>query len=223
MTTLSDRIASIKKECEEIIKLSENATKGPWHEPSIYSGLRHLRRNVDWYNDYVPEDYSLPDEDAAIFIARSRNITPALAKGMLTAIEIIEDQPHARFCLMDNDHFCDCWKDRKLTHLVYTYEKGNTMIFTSTPPTEAGVYLFKEYETAPKRLVVINVFDLTETDLSGLWCQLTCKGSAQQRLATEVERAHREGWSHRDSIKIHLDWKEVYSVSRAARVAKGEE
>jgi hypothetical protein len=98
------------------------------------------------------------------------------------------------------------------------------MTFTPTPPTEVGFYAWKAHKDLPIDQANIGYYRPPFANPQfGLWCQLTCKASAQQRLAEEVEKAHREGWSHRDSIKIHIDWNEVYSVSRAARVAKGEE
>jgi hypothetical protein len=91
--------------------------------------------------------------------------------------------------------------------------------YTPTQPTEAGFYAWKEHENDPETdCFVLN--DPSEAISIGLWCQLTCKATAQQRLATEVERAYREGHKHGDTrFPQHMTW----LTSRAARVAKGEE
>lgn len=107
------------------------------------------------------------------------------------------------------------------------------MIYTPKPPTESGSYLHKEHETDNPITCWCNekhTFFVGQTgyavtaNIGGLWCQLTCKASAQQRLATEVEKAYKEGFGgsrcfgHGDSRTSAMEW----PTSRAARVSKGK-
>jgi hypothetical protein len=106
------------------------------------------------------------------------------------------------------------------------------MTFTPTPPTEAGFYAFKQREDLESYDPGCAYEDYTGKlwfssrqhqgycdSLGGFWCQLTCKASAQQRLATELRKAYDEGVD--DAPRYWLG--DTWSASRAARVAKGEE
>jgi hypothetical protein len=89
-------IEDIKTELRDIIELSDKATPAPWeHEPqqdSIWSGhdydlqVAHTMSNpgagMMWDDDQRHKN--------ATFIAASRNITPKMAKALLTAIDWLE-------------------------------------------------------------------------------------------------------------------------------------
>jgi hypothetical protein len=91
-TDLSASIAAIKAECEEILRLSEKATAGPWSvstnnttDPGgqpLFPGVRdskgELLLDVFGFSDTVKADAS--------FIAASRNVSPAMARVVVGAI-----------------------------------------------------------------------------------------------------------------------------------------
>lgn len=69
---LQTRIAAIKAECEEIIRLDKVATAGPWG---------------------VIDSCMAPDAE---FVIRARNVSPAMARIVLTTIQKLEEcnMPH---------------------------------------------------------------------------------------------------------------------------------
>lgn len=92
-TDLQSRIAAIKAECEEILKLSEKATAGPWR---VYENMD----NTPYCGDYRAIDAGrgyfsggtgfglngfLSSQDAR-FIAHSRNVSPAMARVVIDCI-----------------------------------------------------------------------------------------------------------------------------------------
>lgn len=83
--------------------LADAATPGPWHAPSLASGVRHLERNVEWYGDQCPDDHNLPGRRGADggssdgnFIAAARTAVPAL-------IDEVERLRSALLCLVRMD------------------------------------------------------------------------------------------------------------------------
>lgn len=87
-TDLQTRIAAIKAECEEILKLSEKAHQAPWHtktEPNrelLMVGQKVL---------LAAGDFARRDDDIR-FIAHARNVSPAMARVCLLAIKYAELQ-----------------------------------------------------------------------------------------------------------------------------------
>lgn len=71
---LQQRIAAIKAECEEILRLSEKANGGSWKaEGNSVWGINHDKICIS-----SPSD--------APFIARARNVSPAMARVVLCAL-----------------------------------------------------------------------------------------------------------------------------------------
>lgn len=68
-----DEIAKLRALCEA-------ATPGPWHEPSLYSGLRYLHRNHDPYGEDCPDDHELPRGNDAAFVVAAREALPKALK-----------------------------------------------------------------------------------------------------------------------------------------------
>lgn len=97
---LQQRIAAIKAECEEILRLSEKATAGPWSvstnnttEPGgqpLFPGVRdskgELLLDVFGFSDTVKADAS--------FIAASRNVSPAMTRVVVIALDALEKSAH---------------------------------------------------------------------------------------------------------------------------------
>ncbi len=73
-------------EREELRRLEERATPGPWGVKQLASGLRHLERNCsDWYFEGLADDHNLPgrqDGDGGLrdaeFIVAARSTMRAL-------------------------------------------------------------------------------------------------------------------------------------------------
>ncbi len=78
-TDLQARIAAIKAECEEILRLSEKATAGPW---------RAAGNLVKCHDGFVADCYGGEEmeEETARFIAASRNVSPAMARVVVATI-----------------------------------------------------------------------------------------------------------------------------------------
>ena len=93
---LTSQIETLKQELREFIVLSEKITPGKWHVENI-TPARHdvvkesggkitsIFRAHDGCHEY--REAALPD---ATFIARSRNISPAMAECLLVAVEALE-------------------------------------------------------------------------------------------------------------------------------------
>jgi len=103
---LTEQITQLKTELREFIALSETITQGRWiEEIQLGTGGNHC--GIDLIQDNLDEPYRGPiarvgecshiqgitaaERDAnAAFIARSRNISPAMAKMLLVAIDSLE-------------------------------------------------------------------------------------------------------------------------------------
>lgn len=72
----------IKEEIREFLALSEKATAGPWHVDYNCTNLIHSP---------AVEIAAVEDDSDSAFIARSRNISPIMAKALLEAIEKHEE------------------------------------------------------------------------------------------------------------------------------------
>lgn len=83
---LQTRISAIKAECERVIELSEKATAGPWNAeitPSndfVMAGPRYICTLATLSGR--GDDFN--------FIAHSRNVSPAMARVVLWAIDQYE-------------------------------------------------------------------------------------------------------------------------------------
>jgi hypothetical protein len=85
---MRQQIENLKTELLEFIKLSRTITQGKWkHSP----GRRMLISVDSLHEDSVlhGDDFEISDYDAT-FIARSRNISPAMAECLLMAVETLE-------------------------------------------------------------------------------------------------------------------------------------
>lgn len=67
-----------------LLAMEARATRDPWHEESLSYGIRHLRKNVDWYGEDCPDDMGLPftPADASLIVA-SRAHLRALCEEVL--------------------------------------------------------------------------------------------------------------------------------------------
>jgi hypothetical protein len=86
---MSPQIETLKTELREFIELSETITPGKWTKEAsrAYCADECITYNVVG----PPSDYMyLQEESDATFIARSRNISPTMAKMLLEVIEINE-------------------------------------------------------------------------------------------------------------------------------------
>lgn len=99
-TELKQRLDAIKAECKQIIALSEKAHQAPWHakiEPNrelLMFGQKVL---------LAAGDFARRDDDIR-FIAHARNVSPALARVVLCAIEQWEIMPEVEFI---HHHVCE--------------------------------------------------------------------------------------------------------------------
>jgi len=98
MTTIDQ----LKTELREFIKLSETITPGEWcikqHQREIGNSGEYETESwiaPDDATKCVTNGWNLEDEDESNFnfIARSRNISPTMAKGWLEVIETLNDMP----------------------------------------------------------------------------------------------------------------------------------
>ena len=78
---MNTQIEQLKTELRELIELSNAATKGPWQS---------TQNGVDQNNSLVANCVHYRCDEDAAFIARSRNISPALAECLLVAVEALE-------------------------------------------------------------------------------------------------------------------------------------
>ena len=85
VTTIED----IKKQLREIIELSDKATPGEWTSKRRFQNSFEISEPHIW----LGESSSLPmgqQQHNASFVATSRNITPKVAKALLTVITSLE-------------------------------------------------------------------------------------------------------------------------------------
>lgn len=78
-TDLQTRIAAIKAECEEILRLSEKATAGPWSPDEKFVDSAGRGPEIAMCNGYGRESN-------AAFIAHARNVSPAMARVVIDCI-----------------------------------------------------------------------------------------------------------------------------------------
>jgi hypothetical protein len=86
---LKNQIEKLKQELREFLELSKAATKGPWKVETS----RAYRLDDDFTHNVIgpPSDFMyLQEKPDATFIARSRNISPAMAECLLVAVEALE-------------------------------------------------------------------------------------------------------------------------------------
>lgn len=74
-----------RESLDHLRRVEQAATKGPWHAPSVATGVRHLERNCEWYGEECPDDFYLPGRQGGDggqrdgeFIALARNTFAAL-------------------------------------------------------------------------------------------------------------------------------------------------
>lgn len=92
---LQQRIAAIKAECIRVVELSENATVGPW------------KNHLNWVTrgpQSVAKTLLKSKEYDASFIAHARNVSPAMARVVVAALECLERQVNEPDW---NSHMCD--------------------------------------------------------------------------------------------------------------------
>lgn len=85
MTPLETRIAAIKAECLEQLRLSELATDGPWFA-CVSTGSEQLPLVT---NGRTP-CFDVSTNDEARFIAHARTVSPAACRAVLAAIDYNE-------------------------------------------------------------------------------------------------------------------------------------
>ena len=97
--SLTTRLAEIKDKCRKVIALGEQATKGPWHKVKTHWPGQLDRFHVcgdkghggsSNIRDHSVASCGPEGEQDASFIAASRNLTPALANGLLVALEALQ-------------------------------------------------------------------------------------------------------------------------------------
>jgi hypothetical protein len=82
MTTIED----IKTELRDIIEFSDKATPGPWE---------HGSESIWSPNSRVCGE---AETDDMIFVCSARNLTPKMAKALLTAIQVLEGMAQPLNC-----------------------------------------------------------------------------------------------------------------------------
>lgn len=104
---LEQRISAIKAACEEILRLSEKATAGPW---SPAGNLVKCR------DGFVADCYGGEEmeEETARFIAASRNVSPAMARVVLGVLErcnsLADERHHGRPYLAMLEYIANQWE-----------------------------------------------------------------------------------------------------------------
>lgn len=90
---MKEQIEKLKAELREFLELSKGITQGKWnhvvHTHSVYS--EHDAPICDTGGDTMIPDMEQRGRNAA-FIARSRNISPAMAECLLVAVEGLENK-----------------------------------------------------------------------------------------------------------------------------------
>jgi hypothetical protein len=87
---MKNQIKKLKTELREFLELSNEATKGPWKIETCrtYCSDDEFTHNVIG----PPSDFMyLQEKEDAAFIARSRNISPAIAECLLVVVERLDD------------------------------------------------------------------------------------------------------------------------------------
>jgi hypothetical protein len=82
-------IETLKQELREFIKLSETITPGRWEAVPRFTTSRMIEPCEVWCGDCSSIGIETVAANAA-FIARSRNISPTMAKMLLVAVEGLE-------------------------------------------------------------------------------------------------------------------------------------
>jgi hypothetical protein len=96
---LQQRIAAIKAECEEILRLSEKANGGSWKaEGNSVWGINHDKICIS-----SPSD--------APFIAHARNVSPAMARVVLATIRWFEELGEHR-SVAPLEHLANQWEGK---------------------------------------------------------------------------------------------------------------
>jgi hypothetical protein len=93
MTTIED----IKTELREIIELSSKAAPAPWRWTK---SSPHIQGEEPTYDVVGPPSdwFFLESDKDATLIAASRNLTPKMAKALLTAIQVLEGMAQPLNC-----------------------------------------------------------------------------------------------------------------------------
>jgi hypothetical protein len=105
-------IENLKQELREYIELSKTITQGKWEmtggaKTPVNCGKKHIAM-VNYYkiaNEAV-DIYGAEHDANATFIARSRNISPAMAECLLVAVDELDSIRDGAYC--DADHEKDC-------------------------------------------------------------------------------------------------------------------
>jgi len=86
---MRQQLEQLKTELREFIELSKTITPGPWKATKSHN---HVQGEEPTYDVVGPHSdwFFLELEQDATFIARSRNISPAMAECLLGAVEALE-------------------------------------------------------------------------------------------------------------------------------------
>jgi hypothetical protein len=89
---MKQQLEQLKAELREFIELSKTITPGPWKATKSHN---HVQGEEPTYDVIGPHSdwFFLELEQDAAFIARSRNISPAMAECLLVSIERLNDMP----------------------------------------------------------------------------------------------------------------------------------
>ena len=95
---MNTTIDQIKAELRDIIELSDKATPAPWEKSSNLSTHLVSKHSKNHGNLVCDCPDSTPDlsqhQSDSSFIAASRNLTPKMARALLTTIDAIETALH---------------------------------------------------------------------------------------------------------------------------------
>lgn len=83
---MNTKLTTLKTELREFIELSKTQRVAPWYMDSA-RGVRSADKDAICY----PFGDIATEESTATFIARARNISPAMAECLLVAVEGLED------------------------------------------------------------------------------------------------------------------------------------
>jgi len=96
-------ITQLKTDLREFIALSETITPGEWYDKPLSEYMLVYSSNGNTPVARMLEAYDKSRPNAA-FIARSRNISPTMAKMLLTQIEALERLAKWNFSGWEGDH-----------------------------------------------------------------------------------------------------------------------
>lgn len=91
-TELQTRISAIKAECEEILRLDGLATAGPWGINKYDDVICDAGIVAETFSAAIPMFPAIVVHTNARFIAHSRNVSHAMARVVLSALECLENQ-----------------------------------------------------------------------------------------------------------------------------------